>query len=82
MLIFWIPAIVYLHRDDNIFLFCLRFCYLKATKGLESQLKDLEVMRTQLAVTQAEVEGWVTDVKEWAECESYTITDQLVSSAD
>lgn len=41
--------------------------YQKATKGLESQLKDLEVMRTLLAVTQAEVEGWVTDVKEWAE---------------
>jgi hypothetical protein len=58
------------------------FCYLKATKGLESRLQDLEVMRVQLAVTQVEVEGWVTDVKEWAEGESYTITDQCVSSAE
>lgn len=31
-------------------------------------------MRIQLAVTQVEVEGWVTDIKEWAEGESYTIT--------
>ncbi|XP_078112281.1 uncharacterized protein LOC144521600 [Sander vitreus] len=38
-----------------------------ATKGLESQLQDLESMRIQLAVTQVEVEGWVTDIKEWAE---------------
>ncbi|XP_026128633.1 uncharacterized protein LOC113109197 isoform X1 [Carassius auratus] len=33
--------------------------YQKATKRLES-------MRIQLAVTQVEVEGWVTDIKEWA----------------
>ncbi|CAM4575098.1 unnamed protein product [Leuciscus chuanchicus] len=46
----------------------------EATKRLESQLQDLESMRIQLAVTQAEVEGWVTDIKEWAEGESYTIT--------
>ncbi|KTG05832.1 hypothetical protein cypCar_00040498, partial [Cyprinus carpio] len=41
--------------------------YQKATKRLESQLQDLESMRIQLAVTQVEVEGWVTDIKEWAE---------------
>ncbi|XDV21836.1 hypothetical protein PO909_026856 [Leuciscus waleckii] len=41
--------------------------YQKATKRLESQCLDLESMRTQLAVTQVEVEGWVTDIKEWAE---------------
>ncbi|XP_077065644.1 uncharacterized protein LOC143718468 [Siphateles boraxobius] len=47
--------------------------YQKATKRLESQLQDLESMRIQLAVTQVEVEDWVTDIKEWAEADSYTI---------
>ncbi|XP_038580224.1 uncharacterized protein LOC119906869 [Micropterus salmoides] len=41
--------------------------YQKAAKRLESQLQDLESMKIQLAVTQVEVEGWVTDIKEWAE---------------
>ncbi|XP_056105926.1 uncharacterized protein LOC130084492 [Rhinichthys klamathensis goyatoka] len=41
--------------------------YQKATKRLESQLQDLESMRIQLAVTQVEIEGWVTGIKEWAE---------------
>lgn len=43
--------------------------YFKATKALEVQLQDLEVMKNQLAVTQVEVEGWATDIKEWAEGE-------------
>jgi len=55
------------------FLFHFLFCYLKATKRLESQLQDLESMKIQLAVTQVEVESWVTDIKEWAEGNSYSI---------
>ncbi|XP_045897337.1 uncharacterized protein LOC123964349 [Micropterus dolomieu] len=47
--------------------------YQKAAKRLESQLQDLESMKIQLAVTQVEVEGWLTDIKEWAEGDSYTI---------
>ncbi|XP_065143945.1 uncharacterized protein [Paramisgurnus dabryanus] len=34
---------------------------------MESQLQDLENMKIQLAVTQVEIEGWVADIKEWAE---------------
>ncbi|XP_062412037.1 uncharacterized protein LOC134102072 isoform X2 [Sardina pilchardus] len=41
--------------------------YQKATKALEIHVQDLEVMKRQLSVTQVEVAGWVTDIKEWAE---------------
>lgn len=42
---------------------------LKASKALETHAQDLEMMKSQLAVTQVEVEGWVADIKEWAEGE-------------
>lgn len=52
---------------SNIFSLSVVFVYLKATKALEVHVQDLEVMKRQLAVTQVEVAGWVTDIKEWAE---------------
>lgn len=66
--------LLYIFVGITFFFFHFLFLLFKATKRLESQLQDLESMRIQLAVTQVEVEGWVTDIKEWAEGESYTIT--------
>ncbi|CAM4568525.1 unnamed protein product [Leuciscus chuanchicus] len=58
-------------RTDMLTLMAMRWNQQKfknfRPKPIRSQCLDLESMRTQLAVTQVEVEGWVTDIKEWAE---------------
>ncbi|XP_038550884.1 uncharacterized protein LOC119902702 isoform X2 [Micropterus salmoides] len=58
-------------RTDMLTLMAMRwnqqkFNNLAASLACRYQ-KDLESMKIQLAVTQVEVEGWVTDIKEWAE---------------
>ncbi|KAL3976490.1 alpha-2-macroglobulin-like protein [Sarotherodon galilaeus] len=41
--------------------------YQKATKALLTQLQNLESLKVRLAVTDSQLDEWVSDVKEWAE---------------
>ncbi|XP_025764238.1 uncharacterized protein LOC109202996 [Oreochromis niloticus] len=41
--------------------------YQKATKALLTQLQNLESLKVQLAVTDSQLDEWVSDVKDWAE---------------
>ncbi|XP_042589269.1 uncharacterized protein LOC122138771 [Cyprinus carpio] len=41
--------------------------YQKATIALQRQLHNFEAMKTEMAVTDDQLEGWITDVNEWAE---------------
>nr|XP_055048132.1 uncharacterized protein LOC129433494 [Misgurnus anguillicaudatus] len=41
--------------------------YQKATIALQRQLQSLEIMKTEMAVTDDQLQGWITDVNEWAE---------------
>ncbi|XP_067246855.1 uncharacterized protein [Chanodichthys erythropterus] len=49
--------------------------YQKARKALQSQLRNLESMKAQLAVTESQLEDWVSDVKEWADAATVTTTN-------
>ncbi|XP_041825293.1 uncharacterized protein LOC121629654 [Melanotaenia boesemani] len=46
--------------------------YRKTADALHSQLQNLESMRAQLAVTESQLEDWVSDVKDWAEATTTT----------
>ncbi|XP_042577261.1 uncharacterized protein LOC122136760 [Cyprinus carpio] len=41
--------------------------YQKTRKALQSQLRNLESLKAQFAVTESQLEDWVSDVKEWAD---------------
>ncbi|XP_039464390.1 uncharacterized protein LOC120437933 isoform X2 [Oreochromis aureus] len=41
--------------------------YQKATKALLTQLQNLESLKVQLAMTDSQLDEWVSDVKDWAE---------------
>ncbi len=45
---------------------------LQTTKALQSQLRNLESMKVELAVTESQLEDWLNDVKEWADGEEMT----------
>ncbi|XP_030253197.1 uncharacterized protein LOC115569309 [Sparus aurata] len=49
--------------------------YLKTTKALENQLRNLESMKAELAVTESQLEDWVSDLKEWAEATTNKTSD-------
>ncbi|KAL3967269.1 neuroligin [Sarotherodon galilaeus] len=49
--------------------------YQKATKALLSQLLNLESLKVQLAVTDSQLDDWVSDVKEWAEAATRSTSD-------
>lgn len=56
----------------GITLVCLCFIVisclcLKATIALQRQVHNIEAMKTEMAVTDDQLEGWTTDVNEWAE---------------
>ncbi|XP_039457641.1 uncharacterized protein LOC120434145 [Oreochromis aureus] len=54
--------------------------YQKATKALLTQLQNLESLKVQLAVTDSQLDEWVSDVKDWAEATTSTSdVDPLVS---
>ncbi|XP_039478344.1 uncharacterized protein LOC120443547 [Oreochromis aureus] len=54
--------------------------YQKATKALLTQLQNLESLKVQLAVTDIQLDEWVSDVKDWAEATTSTSdVDPLVS---
>ncbi|XP_026033790.1 uncharacterized protein LOC113028028 [Astatotilapia calliptera] len=54
--------------------------YQKATKALLTQLQNLESLKVQLAVTDSQLDEWVSDVKDWAEATTSTSDiDPLVS---
>ncbi|XP_052413701.1 uncharacterized protein LOC127958772 isoform X2 [Carassius gibelio] len=49
--------------------------YQKTRKALQSQLQNLESLKAQLAVTESQLEDWVSDVKEWAGARVTTTND-------
>ncbi|XP_052445580.1 uncharacterized protein LOC127987330 isoform X1 [Carassius gibelio] len=49
--------------------------YQKTRKALQSQLQNLESLKAQLAVTESQLEDWVSDVKEWAGAARVTTTN-------
>ncbi|KAL1278904.1 hypothetical protein QQF64_025577 [Cirrhinus molitorella] len=54
--------------------------YQKATKALQSQLQNLETMKGELAVTERQLEDWVSDVKEWGDATTTTTTKNEVDA--
>ncbi|KAL1249433.1 hypothetical protein QQF64_020438 [Cirrhinus molitorella] len=54
--------------------------YQKATKALQSQLQNLETMKGELAVTERQLEDWVSDVKEWGDATTTTTTKNDVDA--
>ncbi|XP_039464910.1 uncharacterized protein LOC120438595 [Oreochromis aureus] len=58
--------------------------YQKATKALLTQLQNLESLKVQLAVTDSQLDEWVSDVKEWAEAATTRTSnvDPLVSRTE
>ncbi|XP_024659438.2 uncharacterized protein LOC112435300 isoform X3 [Maylandia zebra] len=49
--------------------------YQKATKALLTQLQNLESLKVQLAVTDSQLDEWVSDVKDWAEAATTSTSD-------
>ncbi|XP_047239102.1 uncharacterized protein LOC124878915 isoform X6 [Girardinichthys multiradiatus] len=50
--------------------------YQKATKALQTQLQNLESLRIEFSVCDSQLGDWVSDVKEWAEAATTSITDE------
>ncbi|ROL51975.1 hypothetical protein DPX16_19494 [Anabarilius grahami] len=55
--------------------------YQKTRKALQSQLRNLESLKAQLAVTESQLEDWVSDVKEWADGEEMITVKPQVQNA-
>ena len=53
---------------------------LKATIALQSQLHNLEAMKTEMDITDHQLESWLIDINEWAEGRIYcfTLLDMLL----
>ncbi|CAL8406585.1 unnamed protein product [Arctogadus glacialis] len=49
--------------------------YLRTTKALDAQKRNMESMKTELDVTESQMEDWVSDVKDWADATTINTTD-------
>lgn len=55
----------------GIFLIIICHLCLKATVALQSQLNNLENMKTEMDITDNQLESGLVDINEWAEGEIY-----------